>query len=156
MRYIKVVFAVFLTVYMASSCTDTKQRFQVSDLEGQWYDENKAIYEEWRIVGKNHLSGKGFEVKETDTTVFEILEIKEINGTLTFLADVEQAMGQGIVDFPLVSRTNHGMVFINKEHDYPQVLSYEKVSMDSLKVTVGKYPLLEDKEAMVLHYVRKK
>lgn len=156
MRVIKAITALLLIAFAVTSCSDSKEHFQISDLEGEWYDAKQAAHEEWKVVGKNHLKGKGFEINGADTNVFEILEIKEINGTVTFLADVEAAMGQGIVDFPLVGRTKHGLVFINKEHDYPQVLSYEKISADSLKVTVGKFPLLEDKEAMVFHYVRKK
>ncbi len=156
MRIIKAISTFLLIVFAIISCSDSKEQFQISDLEGEWYDVKRAALEEWKVVGKNHLKGKGFEVNGADTNVFEILEIKEINGTITFLADVEAAMGQGIVDFPLVSRTKNGLVFINKEHDYPQVLSYEKISADSLKVTVGKFPLLEDKEAMVFHYVRNK
>jgi len=153
MRLIGVVIlgSFFLAI---SSCTENQKNFQVADLEGLWSDSKTGSHEEWIMVGDNHLKGKGFEVKGTDTIVFEILEIKKINGTLTYLADVEQAMGQGIVDFPLVSQSANGLVFINKEHDFPQVLSYEKISDDSLKVTVGTFPLLEDKDAMVLNYVR--
>lgn len=148
--------AFFLLSLGLLSCDDNLKRMDMNALVGQWYDASTGAHEEWTTVGPDHLKGRGFEVKGGDTVVYEILELKKVNGTITYLADVEAAMGQGIVDFPLVSHTSHGMTFINQKHDYPQVLSYEKVSDDSLKVIVGKYPLLEDKEAMVIHYVRRK
>jgi hypothetical protein len=148
--------AFFLLTIGLLSCDENHKGIEITSFEGQWYDAASGAHEEWTVIGPNHLKGRGFEVKGRDTLVYEILELKKINGTITYLADVEQVMGQGIIDFPLVSHTSHSMTFINQKHDYPQVLSYEKVSDDSMKVTVGKYPLLEDKEAMVLHYVRKK
>ncbi|HEY8403158.1 MAG TPA: DUF6265 family protein [Flavobacteriales bacterium] len=148
--------AFFLLTIGLLACDQSHKRMDMNILVGQWYDAASGAHEEWTLVGPDHLKGRGFEVKDRDTVVYEILELKKINGTITYLADVEEAMGQGIVDFPLVSHTSHTMTFINQKHDYPQVLSYEKISDDTLKVIVGKYPLLEDKEAMVFNYVRKK
>ncbi len=133
-------------------CNPSSQPIQLSDLEGRWYEPTLKVYEEWRLTGNNHLSGKAFEVNGKDTSVFEIMEIKEINGTITYLADVEKVMGQGIIDFPLASRSENDLVFINRAHDYPQVLYYQRKAPDTLTVTVGKYPLLEDKEPIVYHY----
>lgn len=148
--------AFLLLIIGLLSCDESQKTMNMNDLVGQWYELESGGHEEWKVVGPEHLKGRGFEVKGGDTIVYEILELKKVNGTLTYLADVEEAMGQGIVDFPLVSHTSHKMTFINQKHDYPQVLSYEKVSDDTLKVIIGKYPLLEDKEPIVFNYIRKK
>lgn len=154
MKVLKTTIALSLILIAFGSCTNKPERFHITDIEGRWHELGLDVYEEWKIVGGNHLSGKAYKVEGGKEQVYEVLEIKEINGSLTYLADRETEMGLGIVDYPMVSRTKNGMVFINKENDYPQVLFYEKFTEDSLKVTAGSYPLHEDKNPTIFNYVR--
>lgn len=147
-----VIFSIAFVILLAGC---KPKQLELSDLSGSWYNAKDNFIEEWRSSGENGLNGRAYEVSEGDTAVFETLEIKEANGVLTYFADIEDVMGQGITAFPLTNRTATTIEFTNKEHDYPQVLLYEKQGTDSLKVTIGKFPLKDDKEPVVFQFVRK-
>ncbi len=148
-----VIFSLISAILLAGC---QPKQLELSDLAGSWYNAKDNFTEEWTSSGDTHLKGKAYEISEGDTAVFETLEIKEVNGVLTYLADIEDVMGQGITAFPLTNRTAATIEFTNKEHDYPQVLLYEKQGADSLKVTIGKFPLKDDKEPVVFQFVKKK
>lgn len=147
-----VIFSLISAILLAGC---QPKQLELSDLAGSWYNAKDNFTEEWTSSGDTHLEGRAYEISEADTAVFETLEIKEANGVLTYFADIEDVMGQGITAFPLTNRTATTMEFTNKEHDFPQVLLYEKQDANSLKVTIGKFPLKDDKEPVVFQFVKK-
>ena len=99
-------------------------------LVGKWEDVSKQNdqYEEWDMIGPNHLRGKGYVMVHSDTVFIEHLEIKEVDGVLTYEARVpSQNKGQSI-QFQLKSQTEGSLVFENMNHDFPQRIIYSVAS----------------------------
>ena len=108
-------------------------------LIGTW--ENKtgkgSIYETWSKVDDNAFLGKSYAVKEMDTIVFENMRlVREQNGS--FYIPVVKNQNDGLpVRFAAKTITGKQLVFENAEHDFPQVISYTKISADSLVAEIS-------------------
>lgn len=120
--------AINLCLFSLLACN--KERTELDILVGKWEDVSKQNeqYEEWEMISSNHLRGKGYVMANSDTVFIEHLEIKEVEGQLTYIAQVpSQNEGQAI-HFPLKSRSGGGLVFENTSHDFPQRIIYSVAS----------------------------
>ncbi len=91
---------------------------------GKWKMETvKAeIYEEWTVVNETELIGKSYSVDNGVETINEILYLKKFGDQWAYVA---VPRGQNIALFALVEYTPKKFIFENKEHDFPQRISYE-------------------------------
>jgi hypothetical protein len=91
---------------------------------GKWKMEtDKAeIYEEWKVVEETELVGKSYSVDNSVDKVSEILYLKKFGDQWAYVAVPE---GQNISLFALVEYTPKKFIFENKEHDFPNRISYE-------------------------------
>ncbi|HUS09492.1 MAG TPA: DUF6265 family protein, partial [Pyrinomonadaceae bacterium] len=94
-------------------------------LTGCWEGrQGEAVIEEvWSKPGGASLLGFGRTVKGGRTTAFEFMQIREENGSLTYMP---QPHGGARVSFPLKNSVAAKMTFENKEHDFPQRVTYER------------------------------
>jgi hypothetical protein len=114
-----------------------KENLQTNEVEwlvGTW--ENKSargsMYETWTKVNNAELSGKSYILKDRDTVVFENVQLVKRNNVLTYIPTVNGQNNNQPVSFPMISRSENKVVFENKAHDFPQVISYTRISKDSL------------------------
>lgn len=103
-------------------------------LIGTW--ENKTsrgtIFENWNKVDENEFAGRSYMLREEDTVIFENIRlIQEEKGLFYAPVVKEQNKGQA-VRFALKSISEMKIVFENPQHDFPQIISYSKISSDSL------------------------
>ena len=91
---------------------------------GKWKMEtDKAdIYEEWKVVNETELVGKSYSVDNGVKAISEILYLKKFGDQWAYVAVPE---GQNIALFALVEFTPKKFIFENKEHDFPNRISYE-------------------------------
>lgn len=91
---------------------------------GKWKMETdkSKIYEEWKVVNQNELIGKSYSVDNGVEAISEILYLKKFGDQWAYVAVPE---GQNISLFALVKYTSKKLIFENKEHDFPQQISYE-------------------------------
>ena len=91
---------------------------------GKWKMETdkSKIYEEWQVVNQNELIGKSYSVDNGVEAISEILYLKKFGDQWAYVAVPE---GQNISLFALVKYTSKKLIFENKEHDFPQQISYE-------------------------------
>lgn len=76
-------------------------------------------------------------LKERDTVVFEKIQLVSREGNLFYIPTVrDQNNGQPIT-FALRTLSPEMIVFENPEHDFPQVISYTKMSSDSLVARIS-------------------
>ncbi len=109
-------------------------------MEGDWTDNQLfafrkppvAFREVWTYY-PDSLSGRGYSIKEGDTTLTEMLSIRIVNDKLVYIAN---PVGQSLVSFPLDSIGDKYISFSNKAHDSPRDISYQFLTNDSLKVAV--------------------
>jgi len=122
---------------------------QLGPLKGTWQAEvhGKMIYETWRSDGNEELTGMSYKLNAKDTTVFEKTKIVNRNNKLSYIAKVSNQNEGKDVAFKLVSASNKTFVFENPEHDFPQRVVYQFLSVDSLHAWIeGKYKGKLEKE----------
>ena len=141
--YMKKLFAIILLltacrVKVPAQGYSEKDFKSLHALAGLWKMETGrgTIYEEWKITGNNKLSGRSFRVNNTDTMVFEKLEIYLHDGKIIYSPVVRNQNNGQAVPFALVAVNDKQYVFENKEHDYPQRIIYNLVSEDSVHARI--------------------
>jgi hypothetical protein len=115
-------------------------------LTGCWEGrQGDAVIEEvWSKPGGGSLLGFGRTVKSGRTTSFEFMQVREENGTLTYMP---QPQGGTPVSFPLKNSVAAKMMFENKEHDFPQRVVYERGGPELLIAAIeGIYKGKEERE----------
>jgi hypothetical protein len=90
-----------------------------------------SIYEEWTKISDDEFSGKSYFLKEKDTVVTETIRLLQEQDGLYYIPAVKDQNNGLSVRFALKTVSDTGFVFKNLEHDFPQIISYTKVSADS-------------------------
>lgn len=106
-------------------------------LLGTWKQEGKALFEHWDRNQDGNLKGFGYQVLDGgEMLVSEYLDlIAEGNGLVYKATVLNQNQGKGIsFEGSLVGDTYS---FVNAEHSFPKVISYQKLGSDSIRVTVS-------------------
>jgi uncharacterized protein YciI len=105
-------------------------------LAGTWKMENKEIYEHWDKLNSQQLKGFSYQFDNGQISVTEYLEIAQKGNDVVYTASViNQNLGKGI-DFKLI-QTDSTFVFENPSHDFPQKISYQKLSDKEIFVQVS-------------------
>lgn len=109
-------------------------------LEGTWVDRKtfgfknppQHFVEIWKSY-PDSMSGVAYMVVENDSSLMERISIVMINEKLTYVA---RPKNQSLVSFTLINDGKESFVFENKANDYPQKLTYNNISKDSLYITL--------------------
>ena len=110
-----------LLVFCAWSVKHTNDINKAEWLSGTWENKTKrgSIFETWSKTTENELSGKSYMVKGQDTIVFENIRlVQDQAGIAKTISDTK-------------------LIFENPEHDFPQIISYNKMSSDSLVAEIS-------------------
>ncbi len=120
----------------------TKQENDIKKAEwliGTW--ENKtpkgSIYETWSKIDNNELSGKSYIVKEMDTIIFETIRLVEEQDEMFYIPIVKNQNDGLPIRFASKSISESQLVFENMQHDFPQFISYIKITSDSLVAEIS-------------------
>lgn len=138
----KIVNLSFVAAFiMLCSCATKKLQGtkRVEWLIGTWEHRTSkgTVYEVWNKVGGKELQGKSYMVKNNDTVVFETLRLVQENGILYYIPVVKDQNEGTSVYFKEKAISETHMVFENSMHDFPQFISYSKISEDSLKAEIS-------------------
>lgn len=108
-------------------------------LLGVW--ENKtsrgSMYESWKKVGDRELAGRSFMVKQGDTIVFENIRLVDESNRLYYIPTVKNQNDNMPVRFSAKEISDSVMIFENPQHDFPQLITYTKISADSLVAEIS-------------------
>lgn len=88
-------------------------------------------------INENELTGKSYALKGADTIIFETVQLKQEGESLYYIPTVRNQNDGKPVSFKAYSVTDSKMVFGNPEHDFPQSVSYTKLSADSLVAEIS-------------------
>lgn len=112
---------------------------QVSWLLGKWSAEmdNGIIAEEWKQVNDSLFEGVGSFVMNGDTLSSETLQLRSAGGELYYIPTVKNQNEGKAVFFKYNPASENELRFENKEHDFPQYISYRQVGQDSLIAEIG-------------------
>lgn len=84
--------------------------------------ENVEVYEEWKLVNENELTGISYSIEDGVKNISENLYIKKFADQWAYVAVPKN---QNITLFALIEHSPKKFLFENKEHDLPQRISYE-------------------------------
>lgn len=106
-----------------------------SILTGDWKVDGKDDFESWNYAGQS-LTGRGFKLKDGAEVVTERLEIREIEGSVYYLATVANQNDGATIRFRLTESSPDRLQFENPDHDFPKKLIYRRNGPDKLSVDV--------------------
>lgn len=126
MKTFAIVFALLLPAIASAASID-----DVAFMSGCWaaVGGEKGSDEVWLRPAGGTMMGIGRTVKKGRTVTHEFMQIREVNGTLTFFASPD---GQESAEFPMLSVSKMKVIFENKAHDFPQRVIYELRGRDEL------------------------
>ena len=131
MRYSVLISIVFLL--SLASCYNPSPNQSFNDLQvlvGDWTStENIQFNESWIHSNDTLYTGLGFSLKKGDTLFAEQLKIYLSGDEVYYAAKV--GSGSDFVSFKLEKADKEKWEFVNREHDYPNIIQY-KVENDSL------------------------
>jgi hypothetical protein len=84
--------------------------------------ENVEVYEEWQLVNENELIGISYSIEDGVKNISENLYLKKFADQWAYVAVPKN---QKIALFALIEHSPKKLLFENKEHDFPQKISYE-------------------------------
>lgn len=126
---------------MFCACT-AKNSYGIKKIEwllGTWEHKTSrgSVYETWKKVGRNELAGKSYMIKNKDTVVFETIKLIQEKNILFYIPVVKDQNEGAPIRFKekIISETQ--LVFENKMHDFPQLISYSKINGDSLRAEIS-------------------
>lgn len=108
---------------------------RLSWIAGSWRMETpRTVSEEtWSAPAGGTLIGFGRTIAGDRTVFHEFLMIEEREGVLSYVA---MPRGQGTGVFPMIEMSGSRVVFENPAHDYPQRITYERVSRDRMRAMI--------------------
>lgn len=93
-------------------------------LVGCWVSADKRAQEVWVVDGDRSLLGFGVAVSDNKIGFYEVLSIRRNeDGSLVYTA---HPSGQLSASFAATEITENGIVFTNRDHDYPQEIRYAR------------------------------
>lgn len=91
------------------------------------------VEEHWMAPAGGTMLGMARTVRSGKTTEYEFLQIRDVNGTLAYVA---RPSGQAEATFPLKTLTAREIVFEDPAHDFPQRVIYRRNDDGSLTARI--------------------
>ena len=132
---------VALGFLLLCACTvDTKSGIQKAEwLIGTWVNQSPRgnIYESWNKANDKELAGISYVINETDTIILENIQLLQEHEQVFYIPVVKNQNGGLPVRFTAKTVSEDQLIFENPEHDFPQIISYTKISSDSLVAEIS-------------------
>lgn len=132
---IKLLFAaVSVLGFMNCNAQQTNLLQKANWLIGTWESKTKqgSIFEVWSKQSESEYRGKSYMLSKNDTVVFEHIQLIEENNKLYYIPTVAKQNKGLPVRFAMKENSDSSLLFENATHDFPQLISYQKIGADSL------------------------
>jgi len=134
-----------LSFTFAYGCKETikpsnKKAFKAMDwLLGSWEgnSEQGTVTEKWVKINDTLFAGQSFTLHGSDTLGSETISLQIGDTAILYIPLVKGQNDNKPVVFKLSYSDNTNMVFENPEHDFPQKISYQLKTEDTLIATVS-------------------
>jgi hypothetical protein len=116
----------------------SQERTSLSDfifLKGSWTMNTAKgrIVESWKMSKDSGMDGISFSISNTgDSTLLETIKLYESDGSIYYEPTGNGAGNNSTVSFKLISSENGIFVFENRNHDFPQRISYQFQSANNV------------------------
>ncbi|MGX7668635.1 DUF6265 family protein [Flavobacterium pedocola] len=133
-----------------------EQLEKVNWLVGEWGNTTPEgnLTETWTQSNDSTLTGKTVFVAGKDTMFTETIEIVQINDSLLYNTKVSNQNQGKTVSFKASAVSDMSVAFENVKHDFPQKITYNKISADSLVAEIS--GMKEGKESKENYPMKKK
>ncbi|MCE3294878.1 MAG: hypothetical protein K0R65_592 [Crocinitomicaceae bacterium] len=144
--YLFPLVALAITACGGQTEEQTKKETKVySELEkaawflGNWENNfpEGGITESWEQANDSTYTGRSLVVIGKDTVSSETLRLEEQNGKLMYIPTVSDQNGGREVVFTLTKNNGKMLVFENPKHDFPQKITYTRISGDSIVAEIS-------------------
>lgn len=129
-----------LLLLLLLSCRMPGGAFEkLHSLRGTWqtHTARGTVYESWSVINNQMMKGKSYGLNGADTILFETIELKQVANEVYYIPTVQDQNEQRPVSFRLISYDSTQFVFENKQHHYPQKITYHFIGSDSLVATIA-------------------
>ena len=123
----------------SSSITNSKKLFNnLNWMEGKWVSTDVNNYTEvWKRINDTCYQGFSMSPADKDSLVEERLQIVLRKNTIHFINKIEEQTEEAMTqDLVLITNTPDSLVFTNKGLNYPNRITYKKLSDTLIKVNV--------------------
>jgi len=120
----------------------TQHYYQINEmtwLEGTWQNQtNDGLFtEQWTKVNDSVFTAVSAVTKDKDTLFYETVVLDQKGDSLHYIVTTPKQNDAKPVSFTLKSFTANSYIFENKQHDFPQRITYTKVTNDSLMAEIS-------------------
>ncbi len=129
-----------LAIFCSLSVRSQQARIDKAEwLVGTWETKTSrgSVYEKWRKGDNHQLLGKSYVLKEKDTIILETIRLVQTGNQLYYEPTVKTQNDGKAVRFTCKTMTSVKMTFENKEHDFPQYITYTKIHADSIVAQIS-------------------
>ena len=133
-----------LSIIICISCQNkSEKKFEKLEkmnwLIGNWEQElpEGLLTESWIKENDSTFSGKSFFIKENDTIHMENIVLIQKKEDLLYIPTVNGQNNDEPVTFTLSSDIDNRFSFENPTHDYPQKITYKKITDTNLLATIS-------------------
>ncbi|WP_219226216.1 DUF6265 family protein [Pedobacter antarcticus] len=136
----RLFFSITSLIILCGWITQTKQDIKKAEwLLGTWKNSSSkdSTFEQWTKTNSGEFTGKSYVLKEGDTVIKETIRLVQEKGTLFYIPVVKNQNNGLPVRFNLKSISDAELVFENMMHDFPQFISYTRISKDSLVAEIS-------------------
>lgn len=136
----------FLLLLLLLSCKNINNDFKKESkltsakwLLGRWQNNKleSIVTETWKEENDSVFAGESYIVQVKDTIFHELIKLHETNGELFYTVSIKNNSEEIPVSFKLTKATNSLLIFENPEHDFPNKISYAKISEDSIYAEIS-------------------
>lgn len=138
--YILFLVAAFSAVSCKNKAEKKDHHIEIANwLIGDWEHKSEFgnLSEQWQQGNDSTFVGTTFFIKGKDTLHNESITLQEQGTDLIYSATVKDENADLPVAFKLTSETASQLVFENPKHDFPQKITYKKITADSIVAEVS-------------------
>lgn len=108
-------------------------------LIGSWGNASPEgnLTENWEKTNDSVYAGHTYFVIGKDTVFTESIRLEEANGKLAYVTAVSDQNDGKAIRFEMTSASDNQLVFENPKHDFPQKITYNKITNDSLVAEIS-------------------
>lgn len=132
MKNLYLIFALIAVSFYVSAQKPSSKTFNF--LVGKWEmkTKNGKIVERWK-KHRDSLTGTSHKFNATgDSILTEAVVLKKIKGEWHFCVTGYEKGNEGRTDFKLVTSVDSTFTFENKQHDFPQQITYQNKGKEEL------------------------
>ena len=106
---------------------------------GRWENATPEMTftEIWKKANDSTYTAESFVLVSKDTVFYESVDLLQKNDSLFYTVSVRNQNNEKPVSFYLTNATESELVFENPKHDFPNKITYTKITNDSLVASIS-------------------